>query len=381
MKDQYLVVRTTTWERDSHGLFDFESRHVKREVFKVKVSGAVIREENTCKFVEGRCMPEEGQVLNIVEGNKEFHLQSPKNEKLWLVARHLKLGYKLQESDVIRLGRVKLRVKELNSKGQKLEDELTESNVNSKLCEEFTCRVCLGDFVSEKNPLICPCKCSGTMKYIHLSCLRKWLLSKMSVKQTGCSISYSWKQLACELCQVKLPASIKINNKKFDLVEITKPETPYVVLEDLRKSTNSNFTWHVVSLFSEIPVKLGRGHECEIRISDISVSRFHANLLLKNGGCYIQDNKSKFGTLLLSKKPLKANPDLEVCVQVNRTLFNVEVKKPFNWMCCLECCAKSSEVHPYSGQITNAEFDFPNQDFSDDDQVEEIQDVVNYGDF
>ena len=45
-------------------------------------------------------------------------------------------------------------------------------------------------------------------------------------------------------------------------------------------------------------IKLGRGHDCEIRITDISVSRNHA--LIKNIGnnFFIFDNKSKFGTLV-----------------------------------------------------------------------------------
>lgn len=45
-------------------------------------------------------------------------------------------------------------------------------------------------------------------------------------------------------------------------------------------------------------IKLGRGHECEIRITDISVSRNHAVIKENPNGFYIFDNKSKFGTLI-----------------------------------------------------------------------------------
>jgi pSer/pThr/pTyr-binding forkhead associated (FHA) protein len=31
----------------------------------------------------------------------------------------------------------------------------------------------------------------------------------------------------------------------------------------------------------DTPIKIGRGHECEIRITDISVSRKHAEINLK----------------------------------------------------------------------------------------------------
>ena len=36
------------------------------------------------------------------------------------------------------------------------------------------CRICLDEEedISSGNPFITPCKCTGSMKYIHLSCLR-----------------------------------------------------------------------------------------------------------------------------------------------------------------------------------------------------------------
>ena len=41
---------------------------------------------------------------------------------------------------------------------------------------------------------------------------------------------------------------------------------------------------------------MGRGHYCELRVSDISVSRFHAYIKNINYKFYIFDNNSKFGT-------------------------------------------------------------------------------------
>jgi hypothetical protein len=40
------------------------------------------------------------------------------------------------------------------------------------------CRICLDEADSDENPFITPCKCDGSMKYIHLSCLQEWLDSK-----------------------------------------------------------------------------------------------------------------------------------------------------------------------------------------------------------
>lgn len=52
-------------------------------------------------------------------------------------------------------------------------------------------------------------------------------------------------------------------------------------------------------------IKLGRGHDADVRITDISVSRFHA-IFKKSpkGYFYIEDNNSKFGTLALVRNPI-----------------------------------------------------------------------------
>eukprot|EP00826_Nyctotherus_ovalis_P011524 TRINITY_DN12995_c0_g1_i20.p4 TRINITY_DN12995_c0_g1~~TRINITY_DN12995_c0_g1_i20.p4 ORF type:complete len:109 (-),score=15.40 TRINITY_DN12995_c0_g1_i20:346-672(-) len=71
--------------------------------------------------------------------------------------------------------------------------------------------------------------------------------------------------------------------------------------------------------------KLGRGHESDIRISDISVSRFHAILKCKEDGFYIEDNNSKFGTLALVEDVVM-RPSLMRAVQVGRTAVYLSVK-------------------------------------------------------
>ena len=54
-------------------------------------------------------------------------------------------------------------------------------------------------------------------------------------------------------------------------------------------------------------IKVGRGHDADIRVTDISVSRFHAkmNYIEETGEYFLEDNNSKFGTLVLVRKPLK----------------------------------------------------------------------------
>ena len=78
---------------------------------------------------------------------------------------------------------------------------------------------------------------------------------------------------------------------------------------------------HVIELNDDI-IKIGRGHESDVRINDISVSRVHALLKYDNvtGRLLIRNLKSKFGTLVLLKKPLIIK-DKKIDLQVGRTFI------------------------------------------------------------
>jgi pSer/pThr/pTyr-binding forkhead associated (FHA) protein len=46
-------------------------------------------------------------------------------------------------------------------------------------------------------------------------------------------------------------------------------------------------------------IKIGRGHDSQVRVTDISVSRFHAQIKKSVFGDFlVEDNNSKFGTLI-----------------------------------------------------------------------------------
>jgi pSer/pThr/pTyr-binding forkhead associated (FHA) protein len=73
-------------------------------------------------------------------------------------------------------------------------------------------------------------------------------------------------------------------------------------MESLPLERNSSRTVHMLA-FSEgqTRFKMGRGHDSEVRVNDISVSRCHAIINYKPNGIYIADNRSKFGTLVQSR--------------------------------------------------------------------------------
>lgn len=50
IKQGTLTIRCFTWGRDSHGLFDYESRMIIRSTFKTSKSGHLFRVGNECNF-------------------------------------------------------------------------------------------------------------------------------------------------------------------------------------------------------------------------------------------------------------------------------------------------------------------------------------------
>lgn len=65
------------------------------------------------------------------------------------------------------------------------------------------CRICYLEEETENNPLIIPCSCSGSMKYIHYECLKKWIYTQTCLEIDSndiCSI-FIIKKIECELCK------------------------------------------------------------------------------------------------------------------------------------------------------------------------------------
>ena len=121
----------------------------------------------------------------------------------------------------------------------------------------------------------------------------------------------------------------KIEGKKqiFNLIDIEKPKGDYIMFESLNQvKENCNIkSIHVIELNDDI-IKIGRGHESDVRINDISVSRVHALLHYdKNSGrLLIRNLKSKFGTLSLLKRPLVIK-NKKIDLQVGRTFIEANL--------------------------------------------------------
>lgn len=98
--------------------------------------------------------------------------------------------------------------------------------------------------------------------------------------------------------------------------------------------------------------KIGRGHESEVRINDISVSRCHAVIRYReNDGFYIEDNQSKFGTIVLlkDKYPLTVNHTL--AVQVGRTVVSFTARSMESQITTVSTSSSSGVPIPQNNQV------------------------------
>ena len=210
--------------------------------------------------------------------------------------------YKLNPGDIVKIGRITLRIRDINfsSKKQnnftpkdlsdsdsnlkdmnilktdgaplnntidgnqknttnankdylKLNEKKSPNNKNIKNKDIFTkiekknitCRICYVEEEDPENPLIQPCICSGSMKYIHLSCLKHWISTRsceLIDKTDNCCV-YIIKEVECELCKTKFPDIINYEGKLYPLLDFSNTFKDYLTLESLTLDK------HIINLY------------------------------------------------------------------------------------------------------------------------------------
>lgn len=395
-----VLVKATTWSRESHGLFDYETKVQTRANLRVNESAAILRRESEvfmCSLDRiGEELKDGVKLLSVVLFKSGTVLllhdvpgrKTPKQfiDRMWLVVSSLHApnlqGYRLSAGEIMRLGRISFRIKELVCASETpaadaqprivhgraiiqgglglsrpkplvaespiiltIADEV-ETKGGEKIAE-VACKICLMDTFSEENPMITPCTCKGTMRYIHLECLQRWLDSKITTRERGNSRSYSWKSLECTLCKTPFPSSVMISGKCCDLVNIPRPEGDFLTLEAVQRDRELPQTIHLIPLQNKNNVRLGRGHDSDVRISDISVSRNHALVRYQQGHLYLEDNESKFGTLVQVRKPISLDQESAFSIQCGRTVLNFACRSRTRCFSCFGCGhAQEEEAEP-----------------------------------
>lgn len=86
--------------------------------------------------------------------------------------------------------------------------------------------------------------------------------------------------------------------------------------------------YQFVSLSEKSSLSIGRKKDVDVRVSDdISVSRHHASITYDshNHNFLLEDNRSKFGTLVLIKKSLSVRPNMKsIGFQIGADVYRFE---------------------------------------------------------
>ena len=218
---------------------------------------------------------------------------------------------------------------ELIYKAKCLNDEKNLENNN----EKQLCKICYSEDIDRiNNPMVHLCNCKGGLNYAHYECIKQWMKTKLiqNENEKNTVKSYYIPSFNCEICKTPYPFRFKINNndKIFNLIDIEKPiNTNYIILESLNQvKENCNIkSIHIISLIDNDEIYIGRGHDCDVRIKDISVSRYHSKFIfnVKDKTLLIKDLKSKFGTLVLIKTPFEIKEAIQL--QIGRTYIKTSL--------------------------------------------------------
>ncbi|CAK88094.1 unnamed protein product (macronuclear) [Paramecium tetraurelia] len=367
------------WPENQHKLFDFDSNSYFVKEIEVDFSCILIRysllaliatvDKELVALTQTEQAENSTELVNITMNEQDAYINcisEQQDHKLWAVLklesnqfssiehRDLKIG------DIIKLGRVRMELLEYSfmtpcDEATQYQDE-QEDEVQT-INDVFNCTICFSSRATETNPLIRPCKCEGSVKYIHLECLQSWVRIELKIKYEEHSIQYLWKRLDFEICKATFRSIYKFQDKTYSVLKL--PKSSYITFKITNDDTTKEAMIYVVEIGEKTELKIGRIPDCDFKLRDISVSRTHAILKLIPTSKHtpetpdyiirIQDNKSKFGTHVLAQDQdlLKISDEGTqpiVLFQTGRVLLQCTKKKKLN--------QNSSYKHPENITLT-----------------------------
>ena len=262
-------------------------------------------------------------------------------------------NYKPNINDIIRFGRVQFIVRSMKDKSISNDnnDLLNEdneynkpiflpndnSNLKTNYSKSIICDLCQKKETDiANNPIIkiCPCK---KCPLFHLNCFKNEYIKKEKIFQYheknymggNLKIIY-FINFLCPFCNEPYNPIVKKGNNFYNIMPYSFDKQLYhIILESINFVKEGVFC--VMIIIFTFPNKneeyyLGRGHEASFKISDISISRVHAKVYLKDDNIIIDDLGSKFGTLLLVRKNIDVNEMIEkkMKIQIGRSVLWVE---------------------------------------------------------
>eukprot|EP00440_Ansanella_granifera_P011585 gb/GFBE01012578.1/.p1 GENE.gb/GFBE01012578.1/~~gb/GFBE01012578.1/.p1 ORF type:complete len:371 (+),score=55.69 gb/GFBE01012578.1/:1-1113(+) len=336
------VVARTNSKGDRRELVDYESLHETATTeFEVPASADVICSSPEVQMLlcTDAALADAGPMLRL-EHRDGAHWVAGKpasdcsRENLWVVVGDLgTCGYELAQADIIKLGETKFKVRQMVTSSSSTEQP--DLRLKGATCCEIeadhetelsctTCRICLLEGSSEEDPLIRPCQCRGSIEYVHLGCLSRWVQGRLKQKCAPEGL-YMYQPPTCELCTAAYPVYVGRSGAQTPLVELPRTEPPFIVLESKIRSKLEPFVY-VISFAQNKLLKLGRGKDCSVRMQHPSATRSHARIRFTGERFFLEDNKSRFGTLVALKRPLALEHGSALSIQAGHTVLSMSLQ-------------------------------------------------------
>jgi len=141
--------------------------------------------------------------------------------------------------------------------------------------------------------------------------------------------TYVVKQMDCDLCKQAYPSDVCVGGVSTPLVEVPQPAGPFMVLEQLTRSKRASGSAGVVvaSLERDGVLTFGRAHGTGFRVDDISISRLHAKISFREGRFVLEDNNSRFGTLVYMRQPYALSTGETVSIQTGGAVVSFTLRQ------------------------------------------------------
>ena len=322
-----------------------------------------------------------------------------KREKNYFVLQNKlngNISYKLNIGNEIKIGDLKLRVRKIhiNNSNDKVNEtknisyilneneerkggikngkpacDISEqepfNEINDNDSDNYNkCRICLESEMSKinglnlnienqnENILISPCNCKGEHKYIHLSCLKKWLKSRYGSESLNNdnSILYSFPN-RCEICQGVFPDVVQGKDYYYDIADFMNINfdnyIEFEILNDNNNNENNNENFEkkflILKLIKNDFCYIGKGDKNHYIFTNQDMSNKHSKLFLdNNGNVLISDYNSETGTFVKINRVIQLQENNIMLIQNKNTFIKIELISKNN--CFL--CPKSSKIYP-----------------------------------
>ena len=246
-KNDFLSIKSKTWTRDSHGLFDYESSTVKENILIINKPIKLVRKKHEIKEVKETDFNEGTDQLmcNVIYNKDKKYILSTKLEKnmhpseeninelqnkIWYIIKQENSSnnqnqnpnihnenesFKLKLNDIMKLGRIKYVITDLYLNGVLTSIEDSNSSAIFNLIHQYNksitdtevvCKYCLQHESPDGTSLIKLCVCAESMS-VHYGCVKKWISMKLSQKKNEKEtvFSYNMKSFNCDICRTPYP--------------------------------------------------------------------------------------------------------------------------------------------------------------------------------